>query len=922
MENTTTQMASASSPTVISPASIHQASGPIPQQIGSYRIIRKIGEGGMGSVYEAEQENPRRRVALKVIKHGFASAQALRRFELEAQLLGRLQHAGIAQVYEAGTADTGLGPQPFFAMEFIDGAALLEYADRQQLGTRQRLELMARICDAVQHAHLKGIIHRDLKPGNILVTDDVTTGLTASGERYTQSRRANSFNVLSMGAQPKILDFGIARATDSDIQATTMQTNVGQIIGTLPYMSPEQVAADPQALDTRSDVYALGIIAFELLTGRLPYEIQNKMIHEAVRTIREEEPPPLSTINRVYRGDVETIVAKALEKEKTRRYQSAAELADDIRRYLRDEPIVARPPSTIYQIKKFAARNRALVGGVVAVFVVLVAGTVISTREYFKAAAARDDARRERDRAVEAEQRARDNFRLAGEAVNKYLTRVGNSPDLKAHGLEPLRRELLETARGFYDRFVQQKSSDPTLRADLGDAYVNLGNIDRVIAQTDKAEASYVQARDIFKFLVNNNPAEPSYRRQLAAAWANLGLLYADSRRKKESESAYRRALEVEDELLKHTRPEPADESRRANTHDNFGILLGGAGRIAEAEKTYQQGLVIRENLVHEHPDDPDYRNELARGYNNLAQLYAENGQAPKAESFLMKALPLAQSLVQKNPESPEYQTTLAATYGNLAGVYVLTGRPDEAGDFYRKSLPAREKLAREHPLVIEYALFHGSVYCNLGELDTRNGKPEAAMDSFAGAIRIMRGVLEREPRHATAQYYLSYTLSWRARAFNELQRWSEALDDWNEAIKFNDRKDAGLRIGRALASAHLGKCAESWAEAKTLAQAPSLEPESLYDLAAILAYCSSAAVVDLSKHAPSSKDAGEDTSTQVISLLTRAQMAGYFQNSARIEKLKSDTAFDSFHDNPTFRKWLDAIIHKSESGGSGGNGR
>ncbi len=279
--------------------------GEMPQRIGKYSVIGLIGAGGMGAVYEAEQQDPRRRVALKVIRRGLVNRRLLSRFRHEAQVLGQLKHPGIAQIHEAGTADEGAGGQPYFAMELITGRTLVEDADARGLGIRDRLELIARICDALHHAHQKGVIHRDLKPGNILV---------------------------EAGGQPKILDFGVARATDADIQTVTVQTDVGELVGTLPYMSPEQASGDPDALDIRSDLYSMGVIMFELLGGRLPYDVKGKLIHEAVRVIREEEPSRLSIVSRVFRGDVETIVAKALEKDKNRRYQSAADLAADIRR--------------------------------------------------------------------------------------------------------------------------------------------------------------------------------------------------------------------------------------------------------------------------------------------------------------------------------------------------------------------------------------------------------------------------------------------------------------------------------------------------------------------------------------------------------------------------------------------------------------
>ena len=314
-----------------------------------YRIVRLIGQGGMGAVYEAEQDQPSRTVALKIIKPGISNPKLLRRFEQESEALGRLQHPGIAHIYEAGTADTGFGPQPYFAMELIRGRTLTDYAQTSLLTERARLDIVARIAEAAHHAHQRGLIHRDLKPANILVDE---TG------------------------QPKILDFGVARVTDGDAQATN-QTEVGQLLGTLAYMSPEQVLGDSLEIDTRTDVYALGVILYELLAGRLPYTIGR--LPETIRAIREEEPARLGAVSRRYRGDVETIVATTLEKDKSRRYGSAGELAADIRRYLRDEPIVARSPSLPYQLQKFARRNRALVAAAAAVFVVLVAGIVVAT---------------------------------------------------------------------------------------------------------------------------------------------------------------------------------------------------------------------------------------------------------------------------------------------------------------------------------------------------------------------------------------------------------------------------------------------------------------------------------------------------------------------------------------------------------------
>jgi WD40 repeat protein/predicted Ser/Thr protein kinase len=316
------------------------------RRIGHYRILRELGTGGMGTVYEAEQDNPRRAVALKVIRAGLAAPELVKRFTHEAQILGRLSHPGIAQVYEAGLTDEG---QPFFAMELVRGVALDRYARQQSLDVPARLRLLARVCDAVQHAHDKGVIHRDLKPANILVDEAV---------------------------QPRVLDFGVARATDADLQTATGRTEFGQLIGTLGYMSPEQIAADPTRIDHRSDVYTLGVILFELLADRLPYNLAGLPLPEVARVIHDQNPSALGSINPQLRGDIETIVARALEKERGRRYASAGELASDLRRHLSHEPIRARPPSAVYLLRKFARRHKALVGGVAGVMAALVLGLV------------------------------------------------------------------------------------------------------------------------------------------------------------------------------------------------------------------------------------------------------------------------------------------------------------------------------------------------------------------------------------------------------------------------------------------------------------------------------------------------------------------------------------------------------------------
>lgn len=424
---------------ILSSVSAGEAGGaplPIPEMIGRYRIVRELGRGGMGVVYEAIQQHPRRTVALKVIHASLATPTMLRRFQRESELLGRLQHPGIEAIFEAGSFDTGGGAQPFFAMELVHGRPLNDFADEAKLNRHERLELIARVCDAVDHAHQRGVIHRDLKPSNVLVD--------AAG-------------------QPHVLDFGIARATDVDVQTVTMQTDAGQLLGTIPYMSPEQAAGDPRQIDSRSDVYSIGVMAYELLAGRLPHDIGHRLVHEAVRIIREDEPTRLSSIDRSLRGDVETIIGKALEKEKTRRYQSAAELARDIRRYLADQPITARPASAVYQLRKFARRNKAIVGGVAVAFVAMILGTTVAVRQAFVAEQARRDAVRLQgvadERAAETERQV---YRMSMVAASSAM-RYHDTSDAARHlNAAPVH------LRGWEAAHLQSRVDDSLARADAG----------------------------------------------------------------------------------------------------------------------------------------------------------------------------------------------------------------------------------------------------------------------------------------------------------------------------------------------------------------------------------------------------------------------------------------------------------------------
>jgi tetratricopeptide (TPR) repeat protein len=597
-----------------------------PSQIGGYRILRVIGEGSMGTVYEAEQERPRRIVALKIIKPGLATTPLLRRFEQECQVLGRLQHPGIAQIYEAGTADAGHGLQPYLAMELVRGTRLDEHAAKLEI--RARLDLMARICDAVEHAHQKGVIHRDLKPANILV---------------------------DQSGQPKILDFGVARVMDSDVQLTT-HSEMGQILGTLPYMSPEQVTEDAGALDTRSDVYAIGVILYQVLAGRLPYEVKKTHLAEGVRIIREKDPSRLSVVNRTFRGDVEVIAAKALSKEKEQRYQSAADLAADIRRYLKDEPIVARPPSTAYQLRKFARRHRALVAGLAAAFAVLLVGVVISSWQALRATRAEKVAKNEAAKA---------------EAVNEFLQSMLSAVDPSAmKGREVTVRLVLdEAAKKVADGSLRdQPEIDAAVRTTLGKTYQALGLY-------PEAEPHLRAALETRRRLLDPEHVD------VAASANNLASLLHDQGDRAGAEPLYREAIRIRRQVLGPEHPD------LASSLNDLGLLLFQGGDLTNAEPLYRESIAIqRKTLGEEHPD-------VAQGLNNLAGVLRVRGDVAAAESLYRESLAMRRKVL--GDEHPD----VAQGLSNLAALLQAGGDLAGAEPLYRESVAIRRKaLGDEHP--------------------------------------------------------------------------------------------------------------------------------------------------------------------------------------------------------------------------------
>ncbi|HMF14684.1 MAG TPA: protein kinase, partial [Gemmataceae bacterium] len=514
--------------------------------VGPYKLLEQIGEGGMGTVWMAQQTEPvKRAVAVKLIKPGMDSKQVLARFEAERQALALMDHPNIARVLDAGAT---AGGRPFFVMDLVKGVPITRYCDEHRLTPRQRLELFVPVCQAIQHAHQKGIIHRDIKPSNVLVAQ-------YDGRPV-----------------PKVIDFGVAKAAGQQLTDKTLMTGFGSVIGTLEYMSPEQAEVNQLDIDTRSDIYSLGVVLYELLTGSTPLDkkrLKQAAFAEVLRIIREEEPPRPSTrlshstdslpsvsaqrqmeptkLTRLVRGELDWIVMKALEKDRNRRYETANGFAMDVQRYLADEPVLACPPSTVYKVRKFVRKNKRLLLAAAAFVLLLAVGSVVSTCQAIRATRAeakeaeRADAEREarleekaaKEREsqalaatkqalndVEAQRsRAEANFAKALAVVDDYLTKVSEIQLLKVPGMQPLRRELLASALNFYDGFLKERAGDPTIRAELALAYFRVGRVQFDLGAKKEGNEAIKQAVALLEQLVKDNPKNLSYSADLARSY-------------------------------------------------------------------------------------------------------------------------------------------------------------------------------------------------------------------------------------------------------------------------------------------------------------------------------------------------------------------------------------------------------------------
>ena len=679
------------------------------EELGGVRILRIIADGGMGRVYEGLQHKPRRTVAVKVIRSGLITPALMKRFEYESQVLASLTHPGIAQIHSVGLQNVAGTVVPYFVMEMIpDAKSLVDYASDHSLPTHARVALFRKVSEAVAYGHQKGIIHRDLKPGNILVGADGT---------------------------PKVIDFGVARSTDADRALTTMHTHVGQLIGTLQYMSPEQFAAEPDELDVRADVYAMGVVLYELLAGRPPYDVAHKGVFEVAHVVRDVDPAPLSSVNKTLRRDLATIVHKCLEKDRGRRYSSAAELAADLGRYLVGDPITAAPMGLIDGVARLARRHRIAAAAAATVFLALVGATLAVTtfairaeREKTLAVASRREAMlsaaqarsneqlaiTERDRASEQEAIAREEQNRKQRLFDFLMDSIRSADPYSGNRditvLEMLRTAGMRTPEHFRD--------DPHLQGDML----------QTVGQLLQFSGDYAASRPILEEAVALWRREIAAGRiedrdRLAGALQALGSLYRGLREHDLAAPLLEQSLGIAEEIYGE------EDVRTAGILGDVAALHHERGDAKAAEPLHRRQLAIYLDAYGENHELP------AGALAAVGCTLASQGRFSEAEDVFRRVLKVYESLFKGvHPRIAEISMHLGAALR-------LQGRWDEARPHLERALDVCERtLGKEHNITAE-------VLMHLGMMNAREERHEEASKAFERVVAVRESLFGTDSR-------------------------------------------------------------------------------------------------------------------------------------------------------------------------------
>jgi serine/threonine protein kinase/Tfp pilus assembly protein PilF len=658
--------------------------------IGRYHLVRSLGEGGMGEVWLAEQKEPvRRRVALKLVKGGLNTRETIARFNSERQALALMDHPAIAKVFDADATLTGA---PYFVMEYVAGTPITDYCDHHRLSTRERVELFAHVCDGVQHAHQKAIIHRDLKPSNILVTE-------VDGK-----------------AAPKIIDFGVAKALTQSLGGETMFTRAGGFVGTPGYISPEQASSSGEDIDTRTDVYALGVNFYELLAGAPPLDLGKLGLEEFLRKLREDEPSKPSTkistqdrvtstevanhrqteplaLARQLRGELDSIAMKALEKERSRRYSSASEFAADIRRYLNNEPVLAVPPSLAYRARKFASRYSMALAIACAFALVLIVASVASIRQNIRA-----------NREAAMAQAVNDFLQhdLLSQASVSHQSGEKLDPDIK------VRTALDRAAAGIEGKFRQQPEVEAAIRTTIGQTYMQLG-------QYPEAQKQLERVLDMLR------KTRGEKDRETVQAAAELGEATRLEGRYAEAEALLAPALEFQRRVL-------GRENRQTlQTMSDLALAYDEEGKSAQAEPLAATVVEIQRRVL-----GPEHPGTLF-SMNRLAVIYTDEGKLAQAEALDSQTLEIRRRVI-----GPERPATLDSM-GNLANVYDGEGKYAQSVELHSQEVEiSRRVWGPEHPHTL---LAMNNLACALAD-EGRFAEAETILDQ---ALEIQRRVLGPE---------------------------------------------------------------------------------------------------------------------------------------------------------------------------------
>ena len=726
-------------------------------KIGPYRLLEPIGEGGCGVVYLAEQEQPLRRlVALKVIKLGMDTKAVIARFDAERQALALMDHPNIARVLDAGATDTG---RPYFVMELVQGVKMTDYCDRHRLSTEERLRLFVQVCHALQHAHQKGIIHRDIKPSNILVT--VQDGV----------------------AVPKVIDFGIAKATDQHLTNQTLATAFGQCVGTPAYMSPEQVERSMLDIDTRSDIYSLGVLLYELLTGHTPFDTKELLCQglDAMRkTIREQEPVRPSTklrqteraqrdtgVQSAIHSDLDWIVMRCLEKDRARRYETANSLAEDITRHLNHEPVKARPPSGRYRFYKLVQRNKAVFAAAGLVTVALVVGLGFSLWALGKERVARQQALASEHKAQAEASKSQQVARF----LKDMLERLGPSP---AAGRDPTM--LLEILDRTAERVGEDLNGQPEVDAELK---ITLGTVYQALGRYESAEAMFREALRLQRMRWGE------MHTNVADALDALGYELVSCRGEAvESAALITQALTIRTNLL------GTEHAQVATSLHHLGEVQMSQSKLIEADAFYQRALAMRRRLFgNEHL-------EVAESLAALARTRTWRARHDEAEAYAREALAILSRVV------PDQRALLAAASARtvLGEILRTQGHVEEALDLQREAITTRKSLlGKAHPA---YAATLCDLSCALLSANQFNDAETAIREALA----INRATVG--DRHSATRNCLE-TL---ARILRQAGRFAEAETAYREAFP------SGLCSGLIMVLRAQGKLAEAEARMASVA--------------------------------------------------------------------------------------------------------